>query len=99
MPMTQAELALAARDEAVERVGANAAPDAIEAARGMILELPRGTEFTTDDLGDPGFAEPRAWGAVMHGLAAEGAIAATPGYRCSNRPVCHRRPKRVWRRL
>jgi hypothetical protein len=91
-----------ARDEAIERVG-NAAPrdwmdDAKSAA--MLVALAR-FDFTTDDvwkaLGDAAPPEPRAMGAVMKSLAAEGRIRATGEYRKSVRVECHARPVAVWR--
>lgn len=57
--------------------------------------------FTTDDvwrvLGQP--LESRAMGAVMQRAARAGVCARTNMTKDSDRPVCHRNTKRVWRSL
>jgi len=57
-------------------------------------------EFTSEDVWAAGLAqpsEPRALGAVLHALAAEGCIRATGEWRKGGRVESHGRPVRVWR--
>ena len=95
-----------ARDEAIERVERGADADwyasALNAATGIALKV---LEFTTDDvwLALEGVSattpEPRAMGAVMRKLRADGVVANTYTQRVSRRPECHARPFTVWRSL
>jgi hypothetical protein len=90
-----------ARDKAIARVEAGAG-DWIRRAREAVtmVSLAR-FDFTTDDvwdaLGEDRPLEPRALGAVMKQLGAEGTIRATGEYRKSSRVDCHARPVAVWR--
>ena len=90
-----------ARDEALARVEAGAG-DWVQRARDAVTMVALARfDFTTDDvwdaLGEDRPAEPRALGAVMKQLAAEGRIRATGEYRKSQRVDCHARPVAVWR--
>jgi hypothetical protein len=92
--------AVGARDEAVGRVAENAPHDWMRLARMTVLrvaaELPT---FTTDDVWHELQAvppEPRALGAVMKSLSAEGRIRPLPTWVQSTRAECHARPIRVW---
>lgn len=93
-----------ARDEAIARAEANAAPDWLATAERIVLAVSPGGELTTDDiwtgLTAAGVAthEPRALGAVVRRLAKAGEIVATGHYRPSARRECHARPVPVWRR-
>lgn len=97
--------AMSARDEAVQRVGANADPEWYDHALHAIwcLAISR-QEITTDDVWDEiGHAltthEPRALGAVMQKAARLGYVEATDRYRPSARAACHARPVRIWASL
>lgn len=64
----------------------------------------RGEPFTTDQVWEAldvlSIAYPdesRAMGVVMRQAASDGVIVPTNDYRLSERPVCHRRPMRVWK--
>lgn len=103
--MTQPSLldALTARDEAIDRVEANAHDLWLAAAREALDELCATREsFTSDDLWaaldgrDVSTHEPRAMGAVLRQAARDGLVAGTRQYRPSVRPACHARPVRVW---
>jgi hypothetical protein len=91
-----------ARDVAIRQVEAAAPGEWMRRARdaALLVSLAR-FDFTTDDVWtaldglEP--PEPRAMGAVMKGLAAEGLIRATGEYRKSVRVECHARPVAVWR--
>ena len=88
------------RDDAMRRAEAGASEEWKAEAREAILILAGEIgEFTTDDVWEliekP--REPRALGPVMTRLANEGVIERTNVHRASNRPVCHRNPKRVWK--
>lgn len=93
-----------ARDEALTRVTDHADPAWLKAAADVILALPAGTEWTTDQvwarLVTSGVSthEPRALGAVVRRLALAGQIAKTGRYVPSARPECHARPIPIWRR-
>ena len=101
--MTQLDLlaALAARDEAIQRVDEHAS-DAwkAEAMRAVVRVARERRRFTTDDvwavLGESGTHEPRAMGAIMLQAARDGWVRATDDYVRSNRVACHARPLRVW---
>jgi hypothetical protein len=93
--------AIAARDEAVDRVERHADPTWKVRALEAVRRVPSGSLFTTDDLWGDGLdepREPRALGAVMRAAQRGGLAVPTDAYRPSDRPVCHRNPKRVWRR-
>lgn len=95
--------AIAARDEAVTRVGANADTAWMDAAIGAIWALAMiQQEITADDVWSAightaSTHEPRALGAAMKRAAGLGYITATDTYRPSTRLSCHARPVRVWR--
>ena len=101
----QLTLAEGAREEAIARVGAHAAPDFKTAAARIIDRLAKErTSFTTDDvwaLLPEGCEthEPRAMGAAMRAAAKSYVIAPTDRTVNSTRPACHARPVRVWRSL
>jgi hypothetical protein len=95
------QMAMAARDEAVDRVERNADDGWNARALETVRRIPSGTLFTSDDLWGDGLdepREPRALGAVMRAAQRGGLAVPTDSYRPSDRPVCHRNPKRVWRR-
>lgn len=97
--------AVAARDAAVQLAGAGLDDVWRRAARfAVLVTATERPTFTTDDvwqtlaflgIGKP--AEPRALGAVITELRADGTIVPTGGYLESLRPEAHRSPKRVWR--
>lgn len=103
MGLFNGDVARAARDEAIEQVGAHASEEWMAAAFRAASEIPPGTRFTTDDLWPSldGYwtHEPKAMGAVMNRVAKEGVARATSDHVLSKRPVCHARPLRVWIRL
>jgi hypothetical protein len=97
--------AMAARDEAVTRVGQHADPDWVEQTLDVIycLAVSR-SQITTDDIwqtvGEVAAThEPRALGAVMRQAARLGYVKATDRYVPSARAACHARPVRVWESL
>lgn len=99
-------VAVAARDEAIDRVERNADSHWKVAATNCVMTLARtNAEFTTDDVwsllvGWPESThEPRAMGPVMRKVANAGIIEATDQYRQSERKECHARPVKVWRSL
>ena len=94
-----------ARDEAIDRVEANAEPDWKEEAEQAVLDVARrGNLFTTDDIwkelalrfvSPP--HEPRAMGAVFRRLAAAKLIRPlADDFQKSIMTSCHRRPKQKW---
>lgn len=89
---------------AIEQVTENADPTWLEHAERIIVDLPAGTEFTTDDVWVTLLAagvdthEPRALGGVTRRLQTGGVIVNTKAYRASQRPANHGRPVPVWRR-
>lgn len=90
----------AARDDALARVAAAAPSPWLDQARAVVRELAADQpEFTSDDVWArlPHPPEPRALGAVIRALAAEGSIVNTGRTRRSTRPECHANPKTVWR--
>lgn len=100
-----AECAEAARDEAIDRVEANAdriwTEGALEAVRGLALCR---DEFTTDDVWDrlevAGYDLPRerrAMGAVMRQAARDRLVVKSDRVVNSRRVECHARPVAVWR--
>ena len=95
--------AIAARDEAVTRVGANADADWVEHTLHVVWCLAVAhDEITTDDIwGTIGEVaathEPRALGSVMQTAARKGWVSPTDCYRPSARPACHARPVRIWK--
>lgn len=96
------------RDDAIARADVNADPDwkevALKAVRWLATES---AEFTTDDVWwalntyypNLGTHEPRALGAVMRRASRDGFIEPTNRVKESERAVCHRNPKKVWRSL
>ncbi len=100
-----AALRTLARDAAIDRVEAAAREDWKEVALMVVEVVARDRElFTTDHVwavmpGDVSTPEPRAMGAIMRRAAREGYVTATDRHVLSNRPLCHRRPVRVWRSL
>jgi predicted SPOUT superfamily RNA methylase MTH1 len=94
--------AIAARDEAVERVGRAAPAEWYGYALAVVQRLAeRLDDFTTDDVWQALTVrppEPRALGAVMVTAKNAGLIEPTDRTRQSSRPECHARPVRVWRR-
>ena len=93
-----------ARDEAIERVEANADSGWLDlAVRAIRYTAKHSHYFTTDDVWDlmehyglKGPREPRAMAAAMARAQAEGIIRPTSDYSASARKVSHARPKRVW---
>ena len=97
--------AIAARDEAIDRVERNAFADWSEAAYlACCLVAEDQPFFTTDDVWQkmsivfPQFKthEPRAMGAIMRRAAKDGIAKPTDEYVRSDRPECHRRPTMRW---
>ena len=90
------------RDEALVRVEANAKDEFLSAARSVIVDMPIGHEFTTDDvwgaIPEPlrEVHEPRAMGAVVRALAVSGYIQKTGRVIKSKMPACHARDKAEW---
>jgi hypothetical protein len=101
------ECAEAARDEAINRVEANADHVWLTGATEAVRMLARTRdEFTTDDvwnrLDNAGYQpphEPRAMGAVMRQAARDGLVVKTDRVRNSVRVECHARPVAVWASL
>jgi hypothetical protein len=100
--------AIAARDEAIDRVERNACADWNEAAYLACCLVAEEQPFlTTDDVWQkvstvfPMFKthEPRAMGAVMRRAARENVAVPTDEYVRSDRPECHRRPTMRWESL
>jgi hypothetical protein len=92
---------LAARDEALARVEANANEEWKRVAYVTALEVAeRKHRFTSDDVWDAlthvSTHEPRAMGAVMKRLHKEGHIQPTSDFITSTSPRSHGRPVRVW---
>ena len=97
--MTQGDLF---RDEAIEKVKANAKRRFVGAVLCVVKYLAYNNEtLTTDDIWeyiyDGMTHDNRAMGAVMRKAQAEGWIEPTDRTVKSTRPVCHSRPIRVWR--
>jgi hypothetical protein len=95
---------LAARDEAIDRVEANANSEWNHVAYVTAMRLASITEvFTSNDVWDAlthvTTHEPRAMGAVMRRLRKENIIEPTSQFITSTSPVAHGRPTRVWRSL
>ena len=103
LPIRRPLSASEAKRQAIERVRAHADPNWMVRARRAVMQvaLAKGV-FTSDDvwavLGDDRPPEPRALGAVLTQLAHDLKIEPTSDYRDSDRPECHGRPVRVWRR-
>jgi hypothetical protein len=95
---------IADRDEAIERVNANADPEWKRHANIIVRELAQTRQpFTTDAVwrelivrGIEGPHEPRAMGAIMIKLQKIGVIKALEDHRPSAWRLCHRRPKQLW---
>lgn len=104
MSLFDPDLAIEARDLAVDVVEENADDEWFATALGIVRELAAFREpFTTDEIwfvleARRGLVtpEPRAMGAVMRSAAANGWVRATDAYRKSVRVECHARPLRVW---
>ena len=96
-----AQLALDARDEAMQRVHDNADEKWLAQAKRALWEAIKRAgwhgELTTDDIDCPAPREPRAWGPVMKQAAKAGLIEKTGMTRVSTSVRCHARPKAVWR--
>ena len=93
-----------AKEQALQQVADNTNPTWATDITQIILNLPTPT-FTTDDIWQAATDnnlmiphEPRALGAILHRLAKQNLITPTDRYIPSLRPVCHRRPIRVWAR-
>lgn len=91
----------ALKNQAIGRVLEAAPADWLGTAlQAVFWAASRNERFTTDEvwafeeLGQP--PEPRAMGAVMKVAEKSGWIEPTRDHRLSRRPVCHRRPLRVW---
>lgn len=98
----------AERDHAIGLVDEHAQPDWKTAVFTAIETLAHHqVDLTTDDIWHylamhditTQTHEKRAMGAVMRAAAKAGLIEATGNFRESERSVCHRNPKRVWRSL
>lgn len=97
------EEASQALDEALKRVDANADDEwksiALRAVGWLAMTQER---FTTDDVWavlidrKEATHEPRALGPIMLRARKLGYIIGTPDYVLSERPECHRNPKKVW---
>lgn len=100
------ETADQAKNEAIDRVEANASPQWLTAAYNVIVEIAMsGRSFTSDQVWDvlertkvDAPHEPRAMGVLFRRAVQEGLITATGQYVPSTRIVCHGNPKRCWRR-
>lgn len=107
VPIFDARVARAARDEAVTRVDEHADDAWKAAALDAVFALSRTrSHFTTDavwwlltraDYGEP--HEPRALGAVMQRAVRAGWIEPTDQTSKSIRAACHARDLRIWRSL
>jgi hypothetical protein len=98
--MRDVEAAVAAREEAIERVETGASEewkgDAVETIRLLALER---VAFTSEDVWEALATkpkEPRAMGAVMRRAHDAGYISPINEWRLAEDPVRHRRPLRVW---
>lgn len=101
----EAELAEAARDEAIDRVARGMDSDWSQAAAAAVtmVALAR-DEFTSDDVWDAlreveAAREPRALGAIMRQAQRQGLCVKTDRVVNSRRVECHGRPVAVWRSL
>jgi hypothetical protein len=91
--------------EAIEKAQRGADPSWLTTARTAVLYVAKTRPFfTTDEVWDklrwdkvepP--REPRALGAVMRSMKAEGLITPTGDYRQSGRAEAHSNPKMLWR--
>lgn len=104
MTQTSLDEALAARDEAVDRVEENAHAEWLAFALLTVRHLGLlGGEFSTDqvwerlDMFDVHTHEPRAMGAVMKRAVRDGLIEPTGRYVRSSRRECHARPVQTYR--
>lgn len=88
--------------EGIERAYAHAQEEWLAWAQAAVLACADTLAyFTSDDvqrLIPEGVTtrEPRALGGVMRRAKARGLIYPTADFALSDRPVCHRNPKRVW---
>ena len=107
-PIAEPSDGRAERDLAVGLVDQHAQPDWKTAVFTAIESLAHHhSDLTTDDIWqylvvhdiDIDTHEKRAMGAVMRAAAKAGLIEATGNFRESDRAVCHRNPKRVWRSM
>lgn len=98
MKQTTLEEALAAVEQHADTDWKAAA---IRVVKGLAA---RGYTFTTDDVWDAldgldvATHEPRALGAIMRSLSKQKVIIHTGGYTESQRPECHQRPVKIWRK-
>jgi hypothetical protein len=92
----------AKKEAAIVRAMEHADEGWVTLALAAIFRVASGTEyFTTDSVwmegeGLPSPREPRAMGSVMRIAEKAGWIVPTRDHWLSKRPVCHRRPLRVW---
>lgn len=92
-----------ARDAALERVEAHAAPDFNSLARAAIERVARRRPaFIVDEVWKELGAtapthEKRAMGAAMQAARREGVIEPTESFEASAQVQCHANPRRVWR--
>ena len=101
-PLLDLQAACVARDLAVARAEAHAAPAFAVAALAAVNRLTRRLRvFIVDDvwaeIGDdwPATPDKRAMGAVMRRAVAAGLIEATADFRASVQKNCHANPRRV----
>jgi hypothetical protein len=88
------------RDEAIRAVE-SPRKDWVAYAYDMICAIPPGTEFVSDYVWarmDEPPDEPRALGAAMMKASRRGVIEETGNYIKSQRPACHARPCKQWRK-
>lgn len=100
----QIELGEELRDEGIDRAEAHANPRFKAEAFFLIATIPLGAEFTTDYIWrllppDCRTREPRAMGAIIRSAFKQGLIEQVPRTIKSIRPIAHRNPKQVWRRI
>ena len=93
-------------EEALVRVDHAANDFWKETTLSIIKQLAEDMEsFTTDDVWsvldtlDVSTPEPRALGALMRRAVSYGYVEPTSTFILSTRPICHRRPIKVWKSL
>ena len=99
---SRCELGETARDLAIARAEYAASSEWRSEAMTVIYAVAKSQpNLTTDDVRDmlPEAREPRAMGALMKNAAKEGWIRPLSTWALSRRPICHRRPVRVWQSL
>jgi hypothetical protein len=103
-PQEGARLGSRLRDEGIERAQGGAPAVALSEAITAVHHLAaRQATLTTDDVwatltawGAMTFPEPRAMGAVLKAARRLKYVRPSPRHELSTRPVCHRRPIRMW---